>query len=54
MATVCGTSLALMDAGVSIDRPVAGIAIGLIQENDQTFILSDITGDEDVLGRYGF
>ena len=50
MATVCGTSLALMDAGVSIDRPVAGIAMGLIQENDQTFVLSDITGGEDSLG----
>src|SRR5210317_1912202 len=47
MATVCGTSLALMDAGVPIKKPVAGIAMGLIKEGDDFAVLSDILGDED-------
>lgn len=50
MATVCGATLALMDAGVPITRPVAGIAMGLISENGKTAILSDIAGIEDHLG----
>lgn len=50
MATVCGATLALMDAGVPIARPVAGIAMGLISEDGQTAILSDIAGLEDHLG----
>ncbi len=54
MATVCGTSLALMDAGVPLDRPVAGIAMGLIKEGDSFAILSDILGDEDHLGDMDF
>ena len=54
MATVCGTSLALMDAGVPIGRPVAGIAMGLILEDDDYAILSDILGDEDHLGDMDF
>lgn len=54
MATVCGTSLALMDAGVPIKSPVAGIAMGLIKENDKYVILSDIMGDEDHLGDMDF
>ena len=54
MATVCGTSLALMDAGVPIKRPVAGIAMGLIKEDDRFAVLSDILGDEDHLGDMDF
>ena len=54
MATVCGSSLALMDAGVPIARPVAGIAMGLIKENDKFAVLSDILGDEDHLGDMDF
>ena len=54
MATVCGTSLALMDAGVPLKRPVAGIAMGLIKENDGVAVLSDILGDEDHLGDMDF
>jgi len=54
MATVCGSSLALMDAGVPIKAPVAGIAMGLIKEGDQFVILSDIMGDEDHLGDMDF
>jgi polyribonucleotide nucleotidyltransferase len=55
MATVCGTSLALMDAGVPLKRPVAGIAMGLIKEDDGKFaVLSDILGDEDHLGDMDF
>ena len=54
MATVCGASLALMDAGVPLDRPVAGIAMGLIKEGDSFAILSDILGDEDHLGDMDF
>jgi len=54
MASVCGTSLALMDAGVPIKAPVAGIAMGLIKEGDRFAVLSDILGDEDHLGDMDF
>ena len=54
MASVCGTSLALMDAGVPIKAPVAGIAMGLIKEGDKFAVLSDILGDEDHLGDMDF
>ena len=54
MATVCGTSLALMDAGVPIKKPTAGIAMGLILEGDRYVVLSDILGDEDHLGDMDF
>ncbi|WP_102959780.1 polyribonucleotide nucleotidyltransferase [Mangrovicella endophytica] len=54
MATVCGTSLALMDAGVPLTRPVAGIAMGLIKEEERFAVLSDILGDEDHLGDMDF
>ena len=54
MATVCGSSLALMDAAVPIAEPVAGIAMGLIKEKDKFSILSDILGDEDHLGDMDF
>ncbi|MEM6851335.1 MAG: S1 RNA-binding domain-containing protein, partial [Pseudomonadota bacterium] len=54
MATVCGSSLALMDAGVPITRPVAGIAMGLILEGERFSVLSDILGDEDHLGDMDF
>ncbi|XSG81561.1 MAG: polyribonucleotide nucleotidyltransferase [Methyloligella sp. ZOD6] len=54
MATVCGSSLALMDAGVPLARPVAGIAMGLIKEADEFAVLSDILGDEDHLGDMDF
>lgn len=54
MATVCGTSLALMDAGVPLKNPVAGIAMGLIKEGDDFAVLSDILGDEDHLGDMDF
>ncbi len=54
MATVCGSSLALMDAGVPLPRPVAGIAMGLIKEEKGVAILSDILGDEDHLGDMDF
>jgi len=54
MATVCGTSLALMDAGVPMARPTAGIAMGLILEGDRYAVLSDILGDEDHLGDMDF
>ncbi|MFW2392007.1 MAG: polyribonucleotide nucleotidyltransferase, partial [Methyloceanibacter sp.] len=54
MATVCGTSLAMMDAGVPLKRPVAGIAMGLIKEGDKFAVLSDILGDEDHLGDMDF
>ncbi|NLB73699.1 MAG: polyribonucleotide nucleotidyltransferase [Firmicutes bacterium] len=53
-ASVCGSTLALMDAGVPIKRPVAGIAMGLIKENDKVAILSDIMGIEDALGDMDF
>jgi polyribonucleotide nucleotidyltransferase len=54
MATVCGTSLSLMDAGVPVKAPVAGIAMGLIKEGDRFAVLSDILGDEDHLGDMDF
>src|SRR5215210_1766315 len=54
MATVCGTSLALMDAGVPLRRPTAGIAMGLILEGERFAVLSDILGDEDHLGDMDF
>ncbi len=54
MATVCGCSLAMMDAGVPISKPVSGIAMGLIKEGDDIAILSDILGDEDHLGDMDF
>ena len=54
MATVCGTSLSLMDAGVPIKEPVSGIAMGLIKEGDKYVVLSDIMGDEDHLGDMDF
>ena len=54
MASVCGTSLALMDAGVPVKAPVAGIAMGLIKQDEQFVVLSDIMGDEDHLGDMDF
>ena len=54
MATVCGTSLALMDAGVSTAAPVAGVAMGLIKADDRFAVLTDILGDEDHLGDMDF
>ncbi len=54
MATVCGTSLSLMDAGVPLKAPVAGIAMGLIKEDERFAVLSDILGDEDHLGDMDF
>ena len=54
MASVCGGSLALMDAGVPIKAPVAGIAMGLVQEGEQFIVLSDILGDEDHVGDMDF
>lgn len=54
MASVCGGSMALMDAGVPIKEPVSGIAMGLIKEDDKVVILSDILGDEDHLGDMDF
>ncbi|QDQ72746.1 polyribonucleotide nucleotidyltransferase [Pseudoluteimonas lycopersici] len=54
MASVCGSSLALMDAGVPVKAPVAGIAMGLVKEDDKYVVLSDILGDEDHLGDMDF
>ncbi len=54
MASVCGASLALMDAGVPVSQPIAGIAMGLIKEGDDVAVLSDILGDEDHLGDMDF
>ncbi len=54
MASVCGTSLALMDAGVPVKSPVAGIAMGLVKEGDRFAVLTDILGDEDHLGDMDF
>ncbi|WP_341762074.1 polyribonucleotide nucleotidyltransferase [Candidatus Tisiphia endosymbiont of Thecophora atra] len=54
MATICGSSMALMDAGVPITTPIAGIAMGLIKEGDKFVVLSDIMGDEDHLGDMDF
>ncbi|PLY01510.1 MAG: polyribonucleotide nucleotidyltransferase [Desulfuromonas sp.] len=54
MASVCGASMALMDAGVPVSKPIAGIAMGLIKEGDAVAVLSDILGDEDHLGDMDF
>ncbi len=54
MATVCGGSMALMDAGVPIKKPVAGVAMGLIKEGEKVIVLTDILGDEDHLGDMDF
>src|SRR4026208_2603633 len=54
MASVCGSSLALMDAGVPLKAPVAGIAMGLLKEGNEFAVLSDILGDEDHLGDMDF
>ena len=54
MATVCGTTLSMMDAGVQIARPIAGIAMGLVSEGDRKVVLSDILGDEDHAGDMDF
>ena len=54
MATVCGTSLSMMDAGVPLQRPIAGIAMGLIKEGERFAVLTDILGDEDHLGDMDF
>ena len=54
MATVCAGSLAMMDAGIQITKPVAGIAMGLISDGEKTVVLSDILGDEDALGDMDF
>ncbi len=54
MATVCGTSMSLMDAGVPLEKPIAGIAMGLIKDGDKYVVLSDILGDEDHLGDMDF
>jgi len=54
MASVCGTSLALMDAGVPLKAPVAGVAMGLVKEGDDFAVLTDILGDEDHLGDMDF
>ena len=54
MASVCGSSLAMMDSGVPLKRPVAGIAMGLIKEGKEFAVLSDIIGDEDHLGDMDF
>ncbi|NDQ31335.1 polyribonucleotide nucleotidyltransferase, partial [Lactobacillus paracasei] len=54
MASVCGASLALMDAGVPLKAPVAGIAMGLVKEGERFAVLSDILGDEDHLGDMDF
>ena len=54
MATVCGTSLSMMDAGVPLEKPIAGIAMGLIKEGSEYVVLSDILGDEDHLGDMDF
>ena len=54
MATVCGSSMSLMHAGVPLEKPIAGIAMGLIKEGNEFSILSDILGDEDHLGDMDF
>src|SRR6185312_3003891 len=53
MASVCGSSLAMMDAGIPLKAPVAGIAMGLVKEGSNFVVLSDILGDEDHLGEMG-
>ena len=54
MATVCGASLAMMDAGVPLEKPIAGVAMGLIKEDNNFAVLTDILGDEDHLGDMDF
>ena len=54
MATVCASSLAMMDAGIPIKKPVAGVAMGLVKENDKHCVITDILGDEDHLGDMDF
>jgi len=54
MASTCGSTLSLMDAGVPLKRPVSGVAMGLIQENGKTVVLTDIQGLEDFLGDMDF
>ena len=54
MASVCGTSLALMDAGIPIKKSVAGVAMGLVKENEDFAVITDILGDEDHLGDMDF
>ncbi|GIT62431.1 MAG: hypothetical protein Ct9H300mP20_22580 [Gammaproteobacteria bacterium] len=54
MAFVCGSSLALMDAGIPIKKPVAGVAMGLVKENENFAVITDILGDEDHLGDMDF
>ncbi|MCA8922479.1 MAG: polyribonucleotide nucleotidyltransferase [Planctomycetes bacterium] len=54
MATICGGSLAMLDAGLQLPRPVAGIAMGMVQEGDEVVVLSDILGDEDHVGDMDF
>ena len=54
MASVCGSSLALMDAGIPIKKPVAGVAMGLVKENEDFAVITDILGDEDHLGDMDF
>ena len=54
MASVCGSSLALMDAGIPMKAPVAGIAMGLVKEEDGFAVITDILGDEDHLGDMDF
>ena len=54
MASVCGTSLALMDAGVPVTAPIAGVAMGLVKEGNRYAVLTDILGDEDHLGDMDF
>ena len=54
MASVCGSSLSMMDAGVPLKSPVAGIAMGLVKEKDKFAVLTDILGDEDHLGDMDF
>ena len=54
MATVCGTSMSMMDAGVPIESPIAGVAMGLILEGEKFAVLTDILGDEDHLGDMDF
>ena len=54
MATVCGVTLALLDAGVPIKKPVAGVGVGLIKEDDREVILTDMLGTEDFLGDMDF
>ena len=54
MATVCAGSMALMDAGIKLESPISGIAMGMVAEGDRVAVLSDILGDEDALGDMDF